>query len=104
MSLGIKRDDIVVVTSGKDAGKKGKVLKVFSNERRAIVERINLIKKHLKRRREDQQSGIVELESSIDISNLMLFCKQCNKPARFKTTILKDGTRSRACKKCGEII
>ena len=104
MSLGIKRDDIVVVISGKDAGKKGKVLRIFRQEGKAIVERINFAKKHMRRRREDQQSGILEIEQPVHLSNLMLFCKQCNKQTVIKNILLKDGTKSRACKKCGEAI
>ena len=104
MALGIKKDDIVVVTSGKDAGKKGKVLKVLSYNKRAVVERINLVKKHSRRRREEQQSRILDRESPMHISNLMLFCKQCNRPSRFKTIILKDKSKSRTCRKCGEVI
>ena len=94
----IKRNDIVKVISGKDKGKQGKVLKVFRSSNRAIVERINLVKKHLRRRREDQQSGIVAVESPIQVANLMVVCKHCNKPARIGFTILKDGTKSRLCK------
>jgi len=104
MTLNIKKDDTVVVVAGKDTGKKGKVLRVFSLQGRAIVERINLAKKHLRKRREDQQSGIIDTESPIHISNLILFCKQCNGPSRFKTAILKDGTKTRVCKKCGEAV
>ena len=102
--LKIKRNDTVKVISGKDKGKQGKVLKVFYGSNRAIVERINLVKKHLRRRREDQQSGIVSLESPIALSNLMIVCKHCNKPARVGFTKLKDGTKSRLCKNCKEII
>jgi len=104
MALSIKKDDIVIVVSGKDTGKKGKVLQIHSRSRRAVVERINLVKKHLRKRQEGQQSGIVEVESPIHVSNLMLFCKQCNKSSRFKTAVLKDGTKSRACTKCGGAI
>ena len=100
----IRRNDIVKVVCGKDKGKQGKVLKVFRNSNRAIVERINLVKKHMRRRREDQQSGIVAVESPIQVANLMVVCKHCNKPARIGFTVLKDGTKSRLCKKCKEII
>ena len=104
MALRIKKDDMVVITTGKDSGKKGKVLRVFTNKGRAIVERANLVKKHAQRKREDQQSGILEIEAPVHISNLMLFCKQCNGPAKFKTAILNDKSKSRTCKKCGELI
>lgn len=100
----IRRDDLVYVVTGKDRGKKGKVSKLFVKENRAIVEGINLIKKHRRKTREDSQGGIVELESPIDISNLMLLCKHCNKPTRVGITVLKDGTKTRVCKKCKEAI
>ena len=102
--LKIRRDDIVFVTSGKDKGKQGKVLKVFLKPNRAIVERINLVKKHLRRRREDQQSGIVSVEAPIHISNLMLLCRHCNRAVRVGFMMLKDGTKTRYCKNCKEII
>lgn len=100
----IKRNDTVKVISGKDRGKQGKVLRVFQGSERAIVERINLVKKHLRRRREDQQSGIVSLEAPIALSSLMMLCKHCNKPTRVGFTKLKDGKKVRLCKKCKEII
>jgi large subunit ribosomal protein L24 len=100
----IRRDDIVVIITGKDRGKKGKVLKVFPKERRLIVERINMIKKHIRKRREQDQAGIIEMEAPIDISNVMVICKHCNKPTRVGITFLKDKSKSRICKKCGEAI
>lgn len=102
--LKIRRDDIVYVICGKDRGKQGKVLKVFPRLNLAIVEGINLVKKHLRRRREDQQAGIVNIEAPLNITNLMLICKHCNRPVRFGITVLKDGTKSRFCKKCKETI
>lgn len=100
----IKRGDTVQVIKGKDRGKKGKVLKLIPEENRAIVEGINLIKKHKRRTREDEQAGIVTLEAPIHLSNLMFFCKHCNRTTRVGFTILKDGTKSRFCKKCKELI
>jgi len=100
----IRRDDIVMVIKGDDRGKKGKVLKVYPDENRAIVEGINLVKKHKRRTREDQQGGIVSIEAAIDLSNLMLFCKHCNRPVRAQVTVLKDKTKSRFCKLCKEPI
>jgi len=100
----IRRDDTVMVVSGKDRGKKGKVLRVFPENSRALVERVNLVKKHVRRRREQDQTGIIEMEAPIHISNLMLFCRHCNKPTRVGATFLKDNTKSRICKKCKEAI
>lgn len=100
----IRRDDIVTVIKGDDRGKKGRVLKVFPKEFRAIVEGINLVKKHRRRTREDQQGGVVSIEAPINLSNLMLFCKHCNRSTRTGFIILKDGTKSRFCKLCKEAL
>ncbi|MCM8770952.1 MAG: 50S ribosomal protein L24 [Candidatus Omnitrophica bacterium] len=100
----IRRGDIVTVIKGKDKGKTGKVLKVFREKNSAIVEGINLVKKHLRRRSQEEQAGIVSIEAPVAISNLMLFCKHCNRPRRVGFTILKDGSKSRICKSCKEVI
>lgn len=99
----IKKNDTVLVKSGKDKGKKGKVLRVFRNERKAIVENINLMKKAIRRTREDQKEGLVQMEAPIHLSNIMLICKQCNNSIRTKITVLKDGAKIRECKKCGSV-
>jgi len=100
----IKRNDAVYVITGRDKGKKGKVLRTFPDRNRAIVEGINLVKKHKRRTQTDQQGGIVSIESPIDISSLMLLCRHCNKPVRVGLKALNDGTRVRFCKKCKEVI
>ncbi|MGE4357404.1 MAG: 50S ribosomal protein L24 [Candidatus Omnitrophota bacterium] len=100
----IKKNDIVFVISGKDRGKKGKVLAVFPKEKRAIVEGVNLIKRHQRRRSQDMPGGIIEKEAPLALSKLMLFCGHCNRPTRVGITLLKDGTKARYCKKCKEII
>ncbi len=100
----IKRGDIVQVTGGKDKGKKGKVLSLLELNKRAIVEGINMVKKHKRRTQTDQQAGIVSIETPISISNLMVVCKHCAKPARIGFMKLKDGTKSRFCKSCKEAI
>lgn len=100
----IRRDDIVQVMKGKDKGKKGKVMRIILEKNRAIVERINLVKKHMRQKRQDQPGGIVSIEAAVNISNLSLFCKHCNRPARAGFKILGDGTKARFCKKCKEVI
>jgi large subunit ribosomal protein L24 len=100
----IRRGDTVYVIKGKDRGKTGKVLSVLRLKGRAIVEGINLAKKHMRRRTQEQQAGIVNVEMPISISNLMLFCKRCNGPVRVGFSILADGKKSRFCKVCKEII
>lgn len=100
----IKKGDLVEVIKGKDNGKKGKVLVVLAEEKRAIVEGANLVKKHIRRRRQDEQAGIVSIEAPIDISNLALFCKGCNRGVRTGFSILKDSTKARVCKVCKQTI
>lgn len=100
----IKKNDLVVCCSGKDKGKKGKVLFVFPQQKKIIAEGINLIKKHTRKTREDQQGGIVQKEAPINISKLMLLCTKCNKATRVGFSFLKDGSKIRVCKKCNETI
>lgn len=100
----IKKGDTVQVISGDDAGKKGKVLRVLPKVRRAVVEGINLVKKHRRKTQQDQQGGVVSLESPLSISSIMIFCKHCNRPVKIGFIILKDGTKSRVCKICKEAV
>lgn len=100
----IRREDTIEVIKGKDVGKKGRVLKIFSATNKALVEGINLAKKHRRQTRQDQQGGIVSIEAPISLSNLMLLCKHCGKPARVGFKVLNDGTKSRFCKACNEVI
>lgn len=102
--LKIKRGDIVQVTSGRDNGKKGKVLNLLDFNKRAIVESINLVKKHKRKTQQDQQGGVVSIETPISISSLILVCKHCARPARVGFMKLKDGTKTRFCKACKEAI
>ena len=98
----IRKNDTVVVLAGRDKGKTGKVLAVFPPSRKAIVEGVNFVKKHQRRTREDQTGGIVQKESSIHLSDLAIFCKGCNRPTRVGFDVLKDGTKTRFCKRCKE--
>lgn len=100
----IRRNDTVQVIAGKDKGKKGKVLRLFPSQNRAIVEGINLVKKHQRRRQQDQQAGITQVPTAILLSDLMLICKNCNLPTRAGFMIMGDGAKSRICKKCKEPI
>lgn len=102
--LKVRKGDIVQAIKGKDAGKKGKVLNILTESKRALVEGINLVKKHKRQTRQDQQGGIVSIEAPISVSNLMLFCKSCQRPVRVGFSILKDSTKARICKSCKEAI
>lgn len=97
----IKKNDQVLVTAGKDRGARGKVLRVLPQKGRAIVERINLIKRHTRPNpQRGIQGGILETEAPIHMSNLMLICPECGKPSRTGRKRLEDGRTVRVCKSC----
>jgi large subunit ribosomal protein L24 len=102
--LKIRKGDTVQVIKGKDNGKKGKVITVFVGERRALVEGINLVKKHKRQTRQDQKGGIVSIEKPIGTSNLMVVCKSCARPVRIGFLVTKEGEKSRICKACKEVL
>jgi len=95
----IRKNDTVRVIAGKDKGKSGKIITVLPVKGRALVQGINFIKKHAKRTREDQQGGIIQMESPMSVSNLMVVCQKCNKTTRIGFSTLTDGTKTRICKK-----
>ena len=100
----IKKGDTVAVLSGKDRGKTGKVLKVYPDKKRIIVEGINFIKRHTKPRTRMQPGGVIEKEAPIHASNVMVLCPRCGEGTRPKRTRLVEGRRVRICNKCNEII
>ena len=100
----IKKGDNVVVISGKDKGKKGKVLTVGVSKRTVIVEGINMVTKHAKARKAGETSGIVNQEAPIYACKVMNICPKCGKPTRIGYKLLADGKKSRMCKNCLEII
>ncbi|MFY9402698.1 MAG: 50S ribosomal protein L24 [Candidatus Omnitrophota bacterium] len=102
--LKIKKGDTVEVTAGKDKGKSGKVLSINLSSGKALVEGVNLVKKHKRQTRQDEKGGIVSIEMPISISNIALFCKGCNRKTRVGFEKLKDGTRVRICKSCKEAL
>ena len=108
--LKIRKDDTVVVIAGKDRhradikDRTGKVLRVLPGAERVIVERMHLVKRHVRRQSQQQQGGIIEQESSIHISNVMLLCPQCHQPTRVGIAVQADGARVRVCKKCKEAL
>jgi large subunit ribosomal protein L24 len=104
MGFRIKKDDMVIVTTGKEKGKRGRVLSVMPARGRILVERVNLIKKHMKPSKQYQQGGIIEKEASVNLSNVVLICPKCDKPARFGALTLETGKKVRTCKKCKEVI
>lgn len=98
----VKTGDTVIVLSGKDRGKKGKVLAVSPKENKVIVEKVNMVKKHVKPRKMGEQGGIVKAEGAMYASKVQLVCPRCNKPTRIGHKVYEDGTKARICKKCGE--
>ncbi|MEA5137126.1 MAG: 50S ribosomal protein L24 [Candidatus Fimivivens sp.] len=98
--LHVKRDDTVVILSGKDKGKKGKVLQTSPKEQKLIVEGINMVTKHVKPRRAGESGGIVKAEGAFYASKAMLVCPSCGKATRVAHKLLADGTKTRVCKKC----
>lgn len=106
----VKTGDIVHIISGKERGtredkaKRGKVLRVFPDENRVVVERMNFIKRHTRPNRANRQGGIVEREGKIHASNVMVVCPKCDAPTKIKHVFLEDGSKVRACRRCEELL
>ncbi|MFO1519764.1 MAG: 50S ribosomal protein L24 [bacterium] len=99
----LKKNDNVMVIAGKEKGKSGRILMLMTDKGRALVEKLNTVKHHQKPTATNRQGGIVEKESGIHLSNLMLICSKCNKPVRISRKVV-DGKKVRVCKKCGDTI
>jgi large subunit ribosomal protein L24 len=95
---------MVKILTGKYSGKTGKVLKVFPDKQRLIVEGVNIIKRHTKPSQKNQKGGIIEKESSIHVSNVMVIDPKTNEPTRIGYKFLEDGTKVRISKKSGEML
>lgn len=104
MAARVKKNDTVMVIAGKERGKIGKVLSVRPADNRATVERLNIVKRHMRPRGPQSQGGIVEKEAAIHLSNLMLMCDRCNAPVRVGSRVLEDGTKARFCRRCNELL
>ncbi len=100
----IRKNDTVLVISGKDKDKKGKVRSTIPRNERLLVEGVNFIKRHVRATGTVRQAGIIEREASIHISNVMLLCNKCNRPTRIGFRLLEDGKRVRICRSCREVI
>lgn len=96
----VKKGDLVMVITGKDAGKKGKVLEVVLKKGRVVVEKVNVVKRHTKPSQSLPQGGILEKEAPIASSNVMLYCPECNSVTRVSVKMTEAG-KVRVCKKCG---
>ncbi len=104
MGLGIKKNDTVMFIAGDEKGKSGRVLSVLTSKDKVLVERLNMIKRHMKPSKKYSQGGIIEKEAPVQISKVMLICPKCSKPTRIGNTILENGKKIRSCKKCGEVV
>jgi len=100
----VKKDDLVVVLSGKDKGKRGKVLAAFPKDGKVIVEGVNVASRHQKPRKQGEEGGIIKRETPIYACKVMRVCPKCDKPTRPAHKTLEDGTKARVCKKCGAAI
>lgn len=99
--LNVKKNDQVLVTTGKNRGARGRVLRVLANDGKAIVERVNMIKRHTRPNpNKGIQGGILEREAPIQVSNLKVICPECGKPTRLGRKRLEDGRGVRVCKQC----
>ncbi len=102
--LKVKKGDTVLILAGKDKGQKGKVLQAMPREGRILVEGINMVKRHTKPTRQRMQGGIVNKESPVRASNVMVVCPRCKKPSRMGRSRLPESRGGRVCKKCSEVI
>ena len=100
MSMNIKTGDTVVVLSGKDKGKQGKVLGTIPSERKVVVEGVNVAICHVKPRRQGETGGIVDAEGAMYVSKVALYCPQCDKGVRIHH-VVEDDKKIRVCAKCG---
>ena len=99
--MSIRKDDMVVVLSGKDKGKQGKILEVMPKEGKVVVEKINVVSRHTKPRRQGDQGGILKKEAPIYACKVQRVCPKCGKPTRAAHKLMDGGKKVRICKKCG---
>ncbi|MDD3046135.1 MAG: 50S ribosomal protein L24 [Candidatus Pacebacteria bacterium] len=102
--MNIKKGDQVIIIAGNYKDKKGKVLKAIPSKGKVVVEKVAIIKKHLRPKAQGQKGQIVEKERPIDISNVELICPKCLKKTRVAYIFAKDNTKKRVCKKCNKEI
>lgn len=103
VKLNVKKGDTVVVLSGKDKGKQGKIIQAFPKKAQVIVEEVNKVKRHTKPSLKAPQGGIIQKEMPLNVCKVQLICPACNKPTRIAHKSV-DGKNLRVCKKCGEVV
>ena len=104
MAYHIRRDDTVVVVAGKERGKQGKVVRVLPRRDRIVVEGVNFITRHIGRRSGVRQTGRVQQEAPLHVSNVRIVCSLCEQPSRIGSRMLEDGTKVRICKACDQVL
>ena len=104
MGVNVKKGDEIVVLSGKDKGRRGKVQRVMPSDNAVIVEGLNLAKKHSKPSKANPQGGVIDKALPINISKVMVVCSGCNQPTRIKKDVAVDGKSVRKCRHCGRIL
>jgi large subunit ribosomal protein L24 len=102
--MNIRRGDSVLVIAGKEKGKTGRVDRQLLEENRVVIEGVNMVTRHMKARPGIRQSGIIQQEAPVHVSNVMLICNKCSRPTRPNMIRLETGKRVRACPKCKEVI
>lgn len=104
MTIKLKKNDNVIVLAGKEKGKTGKILRIDNKKNRVYVEKVNMVKKHIKPRSAQEPGGIIDREAGLDFSNIALYCPKCKKAVRFSIKIEENNNKKRICKKCGSEI
>ena len=102
MKIHVKKNDKVLVISGKDKGKVSEIIKVYPKTGKVLVQGVNIIKKHQKATKNQAESAIIEREAAINSAKVMLYCNKCKSATRISNKLLEDGSKVRVCKKCGE--
>lgn len=102
--MNIKKGDTVQIMTGKDAGKKGKVIRAIPENGKIVIEGANRAKRHSRPTRALPQGGILQIEQPLDVSNAMLVCSKCKKPTRVGKKVLENDQKVRVCKRCGEVL
>jgi large subunit ribosomal protein L24 len=104
VKIRLKKNDLVEVTTGKEQGKTGKVLKVFREKNQVLIEKVNMIKRHTRPSPTTGKGGIVEKEAPLFVSKVKLICPKCTTGTRFRMTVTGEGKKARVCLKCKELI
>lgn len=100
----VRKNDVVQVTSGKEKGKRGKILRVLPEKGRVLIEKLNIIKRHQRPTQQIRQGGIIEKEAPLHVSKVLIVCTKCDRGVRIKFKHLQDGKKARVCGKCGEVL